>query len=422
MKNRIQPAIGVAISLLFLWLALRGVNPQELWQAVKHFNWFLSVPFVALTMLSMWVRTWRWRYILLPTADIPTHRLWNPLMAGFALNGLLPARLGEFARGYVLAKMDNLPFARVFATIVVERIFDMLILLGLLAYVFSNLEIDPVISYPYSSKGETSNQILALIALGIGFAGIAAGIVFKRKARVGTGEAARKMASMGNLLLYCGAGLSCIAPLLYYLLPASISYGSDYQINGASLKQLSTKVAVLSLVMLAGGLLIIWPPAGRFFKAVVNKLPLLPMGAKTILTKIIDTFAEGMQSLKSPKLILIVALQSLAVWMLVGWSMQIMTYGFEGMRAMTMTEATALLVITCLAILIPAAPGYWGLMELGIKFGMVILAVDNNPGRVMAYALLVHALQYFPITAAGLVGLWRSQVSMSEIQQERKAQ
>ena len=124
MKNRIQLAVGIGISLVFLWLALRGVNPQELWQAVKDFNWLLAIPFVALTMLSMWVRAWRWRYILLPTADISTRHLWNPLMAGFALNGLLPARLGEFARGYVLAKMDNLPFARIFATIVVERVFD----------------------------------------------------------------------------------------------------------------------------------------------------------------------------------------------------------------------------------------------------------------------------------------------------------
>lgn len=93
-----------------------------------------------------------------------------------------------------------------------------------------------------------------------------------------------------------------------------------------------------------------------------------------------------------------------------------MPYGFAGMEAMTITEATALMVITCLAILIPAAPGYWGLMELGIKFGMVILAIDTNASRIMAYALIMHALQYFPITGVGLYCLWKSQITVSEIQ------
>ncbi len=152
---------------------------------------------------------------------------------------------------------------------------------------------------------------------------------------------------------------------------------------------------------------------------IVEGFPLLPLKVKKGLAAIINTFAEGMHSLRSPKLILIVTLQSVAVWMTVAWSMQIMPYGFEGMRAMTMSEAVALMVISCLAILIPAAPGYWGLMELGIKFGMVILAVDTNPSRVMAYALVVHALQYFPITGIGLYSLWKSQITVSEIQEER---
>src|SRR5690606_25454337 len=98
----------------------------------------------------MWLRAWRWRYFLLPTADLSTGRLFGPMMAGFAINGLLPARIGEFARAYVLARKESLPFPRLFGTIVVERIFDTLVLLALLAYVFTTIEIDPSVSYPYS--------------------------------------------------------------------------------------------------------------------------------------------------------------------------------------------------------------------------------------------------------------------------------
>lgn len=418
MKNpRIQLAIGIAISAVFLYLALRGVDPQDLWMAVRNFNWWWAIPFVAITMASMWVRAWRWRYFLLPTADLPTRRLWDPMMAGFALNGLLPARLGEFARPFLLARQENLPFPRIFGTIVVERIFDTLVLLGLLTYVFMTLEISPEISYPYSTKGELSRVVVAAASFiaGLLFIGIGWGVA----RRIKEGDAGRHITIISRSLLTAGGILALISPVLLTTLPDTITYGSSYEINGATLKQLSGKVAVFSVLLLAGSLLLVWPPACRLIQRIVHNLPVVPHGLRTGISKIVDTFAEGMQSLRSPRLIAIVTAQSIAVWMLVAWSMQIMPYGFEGMRAMTLSEATALTVITCLAILIPAAPGYWGLMELGIKFGMVILAVDTNPSRVLAYALIVHSLQYFPITGIGLISLWKSQVSMTELQQER---
>lgn len=418
MKNpRIQLAVGIAISAVFLYLALRGVDPGDLWMAVRNFNWLWAIPFVAITMLSMWVRAWRWRYFLLPTADLPTRKLWDPMMAGFALNGLLPARLGEFARPFVLARQENLPFPRVFGTIVVERIFDTLVLLGLLTYVFMTLEINPEISYPYSTKGEVSRVILAAASLlaGILFLGIGWG--FLRRAK--SPDAGRHVTIISRSLLAAGGILALLSPILLVSLPEMVSYGNEYEINGATLKQLSGKVAVLSVLLLGGALLLVWPAACRIIQRIVHNFPLLPPGLRKTLGGIVDTFSEGMQSLRNPKLIAIVTAQSIAVWMLVAWSMQIMPYGFEGMRAMTMSEATALTVITCLAILIPAAPGYWGLMELGIKFGMVILAIDTDPSRVLAYALIVHSLQYFPITGLGLISLWKSQISMTELRQER---
>lgn len=420
MKNpRIQLVFGIALSLVFLYLALRGVDPQDLWVAVSSFNWWWAVPFTALTLFSMWLRAWRWRYFLLPTADLSTARLFGPMMAGFAMNGLLPARLGEFARAYVLGRKENLPFSRIFGTIVVERIFDMFILLGLLVYVFSTLEINPDISYPYSTKGEVSRLVLAGVAFLIGAALLAVGLAVLKRSRQEKNK--RHLAIIAKCLLFSGAILLLVSPILLVSLPAIVSYGTVYEINGPMLKQLSSKVAIASVVLLAGALLLVWPAASRLMQRIVGGLTFMPQGLRTGVTSLMETFAEGMQSLRSPRLIAIVALQSLAVWMTIAWSMQIMPYGFEGMRAMTMSEAAALMVITCLAIMIPAAPGYWGLMELGIKFGMVILAVDTNPSRIMAYALIVHALQYFPITGIGLYCLWKSQITMSEIQQERPA-
>ncbi len=335
------------------------------------------------------------------------------------MNGLLPARLGEFARPYVLARQENLPFPRVFGTIVVERIFDMFILLGLLVYVFTTLKINPDISYPYSTKGEMSRLVLASASLIFGAVLVSVGFAVLKRFRVE--NAKRHLSIISKTFLASGFILLLVSPVLLAVLPEVVAYGSEYEINGVTLKQLSTKVAMASVVLLAGALLLVWPAAGRVIRQIITGFPMLPVGLRKGLISLTQTFAEGMQSLRSPRLIAIITAQSIAVWMTIAWSMQIMPYGFDGMQAMTMSEATALMVITCLAILIPAAPGYWGLMELGIKFGMVILAIDTNPNRIMAYALIVHALQYFPITGIGLYCLWKSQITMSEIQQERPA-
>lgn len=417
MKNpRIQLAVGIALSLVFLVLALRGVSLQELWGAIRTFNWLWAIPFVALTMFSMWLRAWRWHYFLQPTANLSANRLFGPMMAGFAINGLLPARLGEFARAYVLARKESLPFPRVFGTIVVERIFDTLVLLALLSYVFTTIQIDPTVSYPYDTTGTVTAATVYGILFAAALAAGAAAFFLRPRWKA---SSVRALRSASVALWVLAALFATIGAMLAfrYVPGQPLSYGSSYEINGATLKQLSTQVALLSGLLLVGAMMIVWPAANRLILLIIERLPLVPVNLKKAVSGIINTFAEGMHSLRSPRLILIVTLQSVAVWMMVAWTMQIMPYGFAGMRAMSLPEATALMVITCLAILIPAAPGYWGLMELGIKFGMVILAVDTDPSRIMAYALIVHALQYFPITGVGLYCLWKSQISMSEIRE-----
>lgn len=423
MKNpKIQLLVGIIISAVFLVLALRGVSMHDLWAALVSFNWLWAIPFVGLTIFSMWLRAWRWRYFLLPTADLSTGRLFGPMMAGFAINGLLPARIGEFARAYVLARKESLPFPRLFGTIVVERIFDTLVLLALLAYVFTTIEIDPSVSYPYSTAGSMGMHTLSFIIVGLGLLLLLGSWIWR--SRAAQSESPRAvLCKILNSLIVLGAMLLLGGGALYFLTPSDAiwQYGSSYEINSATLKQLSTKMALLSVVLLVGALLLVWPAASRLIQTIISKFPLVPGGIRKALLSIMHTFSEGMHSLRSPKLIAIVTVQSILVWLTVAWSMQILPYGFGEMRAMTMSEAIALMVITCLAILIPAAPGYWGLMELGVKFGMVILAVDTNPSRVMAYALIMHALQYFPITGIGLYCLWKSQITMSEIQHERPA-
>lgn len=417
MRNpKLQLVIGILISGLFMYLAMRGVRPADLRDAILSFNWLWAGPFLFLTFASLWVRAVRWKYLMKPAGEFTSKRLFYPMMAGFAINSLLPARVGEFARAYVLGKKEKLPFASVFATIVVERIFDSITLLILLAFVFGTLKMDASISYTYSSKGEVSYRILGgALAFGGIVMLIAAGTLlaaWKKRSR----QVFRNMSILAGIV-----AITLLAMVPWFFgKPGMYSYGQDYEISGAGLKALSRKITYGCLVLVAGSFLLLWPTARDLIQRASEQVPYAPRAIRMKISGIIGKFADGLASLKSVRTVLIVFGLSVVVWLLVAWSMQIMPYGIPEMRAMTFTEATAILVISCIAILIPAAPGYWGLMEIGIIFGLTILHIETDRSRALAYSLLVHGLQYFPIVAVGLYCLWKEQVSLGEISHIRE--
>jgi len=71
--------------------------------------------------------------LILPIKPVKIGQLYSPLMVGF-MAGVLPARVGEIVRAYLLAKNQSIPFASSLATIVVERLFDLIFLLILFAW------------------------------------------------------------------------------------------------------------------------------------------------------------------------------------------------------------------------------------------------------------------------------------------------
>jgi uncharacterized protein (TIRG00374 family) len=75
----------------------------------------------------------RWHYLLIPEKRIPLSSLYPATIIGYMANNVLPARLGEFVRAYVLAQREGLQTPTVFASLVIDRLFDgftvMLILL-----------------------------------------------------------------------------------------------------------------------------------------------------------------------------------------------------------------------------------------------------------------------------------------------------
>lgn len=130
MKKRLF--IGIVVSVFFLWLAFRKVDYQELAHALKNANYLWIFPNMALMVLSMWLRAYRWKFMVDPIKKVGMHRLFSSTMIGFMANNVLPVRLGEIVRAYSLGSKAGISRTASFATIVVERVFDGFSLLVLL--------------------------------------------------------------------------------------------------------------------------------------------------------------------------------------------------------------------------------------------------------------------------------------------------
>lgn len=134
--KRWQFWLGLVISLFFLWLALRGLRLEEVWDVLKQANYFWLIPGILVYFLAVWGRAWRWHYLLRPIKEIPTKTLFPVVCIGYMGNNIYPARAGEVLRAYVLKRKEQVPIATSLATIVIERIFDGVVML---AFVFVNL-------------------------------------------------------------------------------------------------------------------------------------------------------------------------------------------------------------------------------------------------------------------------------------------
>jgi hypothetical protein len=134
--KRWQIWFGILISAIFLYLVLRKIDYPQLWQVLKAANYWWLIPGVAVYFVALWVRSWRWHYLLRPLKAIPTRTMFPIVTMGYAFNNIFPARAGEVLRAIVLKHEEDVPISASLATIIIERVFDGIVML---AFVFVNL-------------------------------------------------------------------------------------------------------------------------------------------------------------------------------------------------------------------------------------------------------------------------------------------
>ncbi|MCD4671658.1 MAG: flippase-like domain-containing protein [Anaerolineaceae bacterium] len=128
--------LGVAISAFFIFLALSGQHLGEVWRTTRSARFVWLIPGVAVYFLGVWMRAWRWQYLLRPLKNIPTRTMFPVVCIGYMGNNIYPARAGEVLRAVVLKRREDVPISASLATVIVERIFDGVVMLG---FVFLNL-------------------------------------------------------------------------------------------------------------------------------------------------------------------------------------------------------------------------------------------------------------------------------------------
>jgi uncharacterized protein (TIRG00374 family) len=129
LKRRWYILLGIAISLFFIWFALRGLELNQVYGYLRSANYWWILPGIAIYFVAVWARTWRWHYLLRPIKVIPLYRLFPIVCIGYFGNNVYPARIGEVLRAVVLRATEGVSISSSLATIIIERVFDGLVML-----------------------------------------------------------------------------------------------------------------------------------------------------------------------------------------------------------------------------------------------------------------------------------------------------
>ncbi|MEP6509384.1 MAG: lysylphosphatidylglycerol synthase transmembrane domain-containing protein [Gemmatimonadales bacterium] len=159
MKISWRSVVGIALSAVLLWWTLRDVSMSVVWHelAQSSIPLFLASAFCATIIFPLRAR--RWQTILQPVApNTPLGPLWRSTAIGMMVNNLVPARAGEIARGYALTKETGIPLSTSIASLAVDRLFDMMVLLLLAVAAF----LDP--AFPRGAR--IAGQSLGSLAQG----------------------------------------------------------------------------------------------------------------------------------------------------------------------------------------------------------------------------------------------------------------
>lgn len=328
--------LGLLLSGVALYVTFVNIPLPELVGYLKTVNYWWVIPAVAIALMSFMIRVVRWQLLLTPVKKTGFWSAYHPLMIGFMLNCLLPARVGELARPAIFSKKERVSFSKVLATVSAERLFDVVVLLVSFVLVLAIVEISPTLDLTFGNyhlnRGTLEMIGVTTLRLCLGLTVCIVLVSAKRSQSL----IKRTILRLPDLLLFA---------------------------SGSSKEKIREKLCVK-------------------------------------LVKVVENVAVGFDLLKSPKKVGLCLGLSFLVWAVAGGSYYVMAFGCPGIE-LSFLEVYATMVILCIFISLPSAPGYWGLWEAGGVFGLLIFGV---PAKAAAgFTLTNHVLQMVPVIIVGLI-------------------
>lgn len=329
MKHAGKAVVGLAVTVLLLWWALRDVAFGEVWARIREGDMLLLLAAVAVATFGFVIRALRWRIILAPVRpDTAFRSRFGAVSIGFMANNILPARVGEFARAYALSRYEPVSASAAFGSLVVERFLDGVVLLLFLVV--------PVLTPGFPSGGVLSE----------GFGALA--------------------------------------------LRAAV---------------LAVVVVLLALVLMAA-----FP--GTFLRLSRAAARFLPAAVARPLVDSLEAFLDSVAILRSPRLLSLAFLWTLAFWTWHGLSfwLGMLAFGIDtGFVSAIFTEA-----VVGFGVAIPSAPGFVGTFHAAADFALSDVYGVAAPDS-LAFAFGYHFGGWVPITAIGLAYAWRLGLSLGDV-------
>ncbi|MBW2010447.1 MAG: flippase-like domain-containing protein [Deltaproteobacteria bacterium] len=348
-KMTISLVSGLTLSAIALYLAFKNVPVHELIDYLASINYFWIIPAVLVSLSSFALRAIRWQLILETAQKVSFWEAFHPMMIGFMLNCILPARVGEMARPGILQKRDALPFSTGLATVAAERLFDIIMLVVLFTVLLSTVQIDPALDITFGNHHLN-----------------------------------------GKTLETVGRGMLNVCGILIF---GIISVSFD-----------KTRKFITTAIMGIPSILFFVGPESK--KNISRWISIHPVG-------IIENFADGFALVKNPKKIYICICLSLLIWSLQAFSFYIMSFGCPGINLSFLEIAAVMIILSFFIALpsAPGFWGLWeagGVFALSL-FGVFL---KDAAGFTLAnHAIQIFPVIIIGLISAVITGINIWQVS-----------
>jgi uncharacterized protein (TIRG00374 family) len=165
-SNLLKQLLAAGFAILLLWLAFRGTNMAELWRYSQNIKPLPIVLIFLSGLTGSLLRSYRWTILLRPLSDkkISQFNSFYAVMIGYAVNVAIP-RGGEVVRLLSICKTENLPWAGVLSTMLIDRVLDLALLVLLLGCTLVILPPELIASVPGLKQGGLALLIAVVVGL-----------------------------------------------------------------------------------------------------------------------------------------------------------------------------------------------------------------------------------------------------------------